>query len=67
MGITGKMWAHEHWNLGNAPDIVTFGGRSHIGGFYSTPEYSPAQYGCAFEQRTDMTKLLNFGLTWKTI
>ena len=38
MGISGKMWAHEHWYLsdrdGGAPDIVTFGGRAGISGVY---------------------------------
>ena len=35
-GITGKMWAHEHWYLATPADIVTFGGRTGISGFYST-------------------------------
>lgn len=36
LGITGKMWAHEHWNLSTPADIVTFGGATGISGFYST-------------------------------
>ncbi len=36
VGSSGKMWAHEHWNLADHADIVTFGGRSGISGFYST-------------------------------
>lgn len=40
LGITGKMWAHEHWNLSEAPDIVTFGGKTEISGFYSTLAFS---------------------------
>ena len=39
MGQTGKMWAHEHWWLqerdGGAPDMVTFGGKAGISGFFS--------------------------------
>lgn len=40
------MWAHEHWYLnesmdGGAPDLVTFGGRAGISGFYSTREFAP--------------------------
>ena len=40
-GISGKMWAHEHWYLsterdGGPPDIVTFGGRAGMSGFYSS-------------------------------
>jgi 4-aminobutyrate aminotransferase/(S)-3-amino-2-methylpropionate transaminase len=36
VGSTGKMWGHEHWNLGTPADIVTFGGKAGISGFYST-------------------------------
>lgn len=36
LGSTGKMWAHENWNLSNGADIVTFGGKAGISGFYST-------------------------------
>ena len=36
VGSTGKMWGHEHWNLSLSPDIVTFGGKAGISGFYST-------------------------------
>ena len=36
VGITGKMWGLEHWYLSQPADIVTFGGRSGISGFYST-------------------------------
>ena len=24
VGASGKMWAHEHWNLTTPPDMVTF-------------------------------------------
>lgn len=36
VGITGKMWGHDHWYLSQPADIVTFGGKSGISGFYST-------------------------------
>ncbi len=36
LGSTGKMWALEHWNLGEPVDMVTFGGKSGISGFYSS-------------------------------
>jgi 4-aminobutyrate aminotransferase/(S)-3-amino-2-methylpropionate transaminase len=36
VGATGKMWAHEHWNLSVPADVVTFGGKAGISGFYST-------------------------------
>ena len=58
------MWAHEHWNLGKSADIVTFGGKAGISGFYSTFDYRMNQ---GYEQNVDMVKLLNFGVTWKYI
>lgn len=39
VGITGKMWAHEHWWLNDHPDIVTFGGKAGISGFYSHVDF----------------------------
>jgi len=34
-GPTGKFWAHEHWDLPEAPDLVTFSKKMLIGGYYS--------------------------------
>ncbi|CAJ0582839.1 unnamed protein product, partial [Mesorhabditis spiculigera] len=31
---TGDMWAHSHWNLSSAPDIVTFSKKLLTGGYY---------------------------------
>lgn len=58
-GQTGKMWAHEHWYLqdrdGGAPDMVTFGGKAGISGFYSTYEYRQNPHCASLEQTVDMT------------
>ncbi|XP_070581389.1 4-aminobutyrate aminotransferase, mitochondrial-like isoform X2 [Ptychodera flava] len=35
-GVTGKFWAHEHWNLPTPPDIVTFSKKMLTGGLYYT-------------------------------
>lgn len=73
VGATGKMWGHEHWNLSTPVDIVTFGGKAGISGFYSTVDLRLDQIGdgdfegFTFEQQVDMVKLLNYGLTWKYI
>lgn len=32
------MWGHEHWFLHDKPDIVTFGGKAGISGFYTDIE-----------------------------
>ncbi|RKO98123.1 hypothetical protein CXG81DRAFT_13370 [Caulochytrium protostelioides] len=34
MGATGKMWAHEHWNLDTPPDMVTFSKKMQAAGWY---------------------------------
>lgn len=67
VGSSGKMWAHEYWILRDAPDIVTFGGKAGVSGFYSTLEYRLGDELITLDQNVDMTKLVNFGLTWKTI
>ena len=36
VGITGKFWAHEHWQLDSPPDFVTFAKKMLSSGFYST-------------------------------
>jgi len=62
------MWGHEHWYLqdrdGGAPDLVTFGGKAGISGYYSTLDF---RQGGSADQAVDMVKLLNFGVTWREI
>lgn len=58
VGISGKMWAHEYWNLQDAdPDIVTFGGKAGISGFYSSTKYRANDLGVTAEQPVDFVKL----------
>ncbi|PLB45216.1 4-aminobutyrate aminotransferase [Aspergillus steynii IBT 23096] len=33
-GATGKFWAHEHWNLPSAPDLVTFSKKAQTAGYF---------------------------------
>lgn len=37
-GSTGKFWAHEHWELENPPDIVTFSKKLQTGGYFAKKE-----------------------------
>jgi len=39
-GVSGKWWAHEHWNLDTPPDIVTFAKKMTVAGFYFRPQMS---------------------------
>lgn len=34
MGGTGKFWAHEHFDLPESPDLVTFAKKMQVGGYY---------------------------------
>lgn len=34
VGATGKFWAHDHWNLAEAPDMVTFSKKAQTAGYY---------------------------------
>eukprot|EP00697_Spironema_sp_BW2_P010013 gnl/Spiro4/2507_TR1209_c0_g2_i1.p1 gnl/Spiro4/2507_TR1209_c0_g2~~gnl/Spiro4/2507_TR1209_c0_g2_i1.p1 ORF type:complete len:515 (-),score=132.73 gnl/Spiro4/2507_TR1209_c0_g2_i1:1326-2846(-) len=34
LGASGKMWAHEHWNLHDPPDAVTFAKKMQCAGWY---------------------------------
>lgn len=44
VGASGKFWAHEHWNLTNPPDMVTFSKKFQAAGFYfKNPDLQPAQ------------------------
>ena len=40
-GPTGKLWAHEHFDLPTAPDIVSFGKKMLTGGMYHKKEFRP--------------------------
>ena len=42
-GPTGKFWAHEHFNLPDSPDIVTFSKKMLTGGFYNKEMYRSAE------------------------
>ena len=42
VGATGKFWAHDHWNMTDPPDMVTFSKKAQTAGFYfANPELRP--------------------------
>ncbi|KAL5089928.1 hypothetical protein Trisim1_004762 [Trichoderma cf. simile WF8] len=42
VGATGKFWAHDHWELQDPPDMVTFSKKAQTAGFYyGNPELRP--------------------------
>lgn len=38
IGATGKFWAHEHWQLLDPPDMVTFSKKAQTAGYYYASE-----------------------------
>lgn len=42
-GVTGKFWAHEHFNLREPPDVVPFAKKMLTGGFYHKTEQRPTE------------------------
>lgn len=42
-GVTGKFWAHEHWNLDVPPDVVTFSKKLLTGGYFYREEFRPRE------------------------
>ncbi|ETV96107.1 4-aminobutyrate aminotransferase [Aphanomyces invadans] len=42
-GSTGKFWAHDHWDLVDPPDLVTFSKKLQTGGYFAKPEFRPAE------------------------
>lgn len=42
-GPTGKMWCYEHFNLPEAPDIVSFSKKMLTGGFFTKEEFRVPQ------------------------
>lgn len=41
IGATGKFWAHEHWDLQDPPDMVTFSKKAQTAGYYYTDALRP--------------------------
>jgi 4-aminobutyrate aminotransferase/(S)-3-amino-2-methylpropionate transaminase len=34
LAVSGKVWAHDHWDLPTPPDYVTFSKRMQVAGYY---------------------------------
>eukprot|EP00095_Tigriopus_kingsejongensis_P002720 maker-scaffold1343_size46188-snap-gene-0.8 protein:Tk02720 transcript:maker-scaffold1343_size46188-snap-gene-0.8-mRNA-1 annotation:"4-aminobutyrate mitochondrial" len=67
-GPTGKMWAHEYFNLREAPDVVTFSKKMLTGGFYYKPDLRPKQAYQIFNTWVgDPSKLILLDSVLKTI
>lgn len=58
-GSTGRFWAHEHWEMDDAPDIVTFSKKMLTGGYFYKSHVRPKESYRIFNTWVgDPTKLL---------
>jgi 4-aminobutyrate aminotransferase / (S)-3-amino-2-methylpropionate transaminase len=62
-GPSGKLWAHEHMELPEPPDMVTFGKKMQMGGFFATAEYAISQFGRMYQTRNGDRARAMVGLT----
>jgi 4-aminobutyrate aminotransferase/(S)-3-amino-2-methylpropionate transaminase len=51
VGITGTMWAAEGLALPEPPDLITFGKKMQLGGFFSTEAMAVKQFGRMYQTR----------------
>lgn len=51
VAISGKMWCHEHFDLPEPPDLVTFGKKMQLGGFFAREPWDITQFGRMYQTR----------------
>ena len=44
LGATGKIWAHEHFDLPHTPDVMTFAKKMQVGGYFFKEELTATPY-----------------------
>ena len=49
--ISGKLWCHEHFELPEPPDLVTFGKKMQLGGFFAREAWNIKQFGRMYQTR----------------
>lgn len=51
VGTSGRLWATEHLDLPRPPDLLCFGKKMQMGGFFSTQEFAITQFGRMYQTR----------------
>jgi len=51
VGITGTLWAHEQLALSHPPDLVAFGKKMQMGGFFAGAPFVISQFGRMYQTR----------------
>lgn len=67
LAATGKIWAHEHFNLPTSPDLVSFAKKMQIGGFYFQEKLNTTPYRIFNTWLGDPTKILFLEAVLETI
>lgn len=68
VGISGTMWCHEQLGLERPPDMVTFGKKMQLGGFFCTSDFAVRQFGRMYQTRNgDRTRAMLALATLRTI
>ncbi len=68
MGMSGTLWAHEQLDLPSPPDLVCFGKKMQMGGFFAAADYDIAQFGRMYQTRNGDRARAMLGLaTLRTI
>ncbi len=68
VGMTGTMWAHEQLDLPRPPDLMAFGKKMQMGGFFVTGAMAVSQFGRMYQTRNGDRARAMLGLaTLRTI
>lgn len=51
VGMSGTLWAHEQLALPRPPDMVCFGKKMQMGGFFATPPFVIKQFGRMYQTK----------------
>lgn len=51
VGMSGTLWAHEQLELPRPPDLVCFGKKMQMGGFFATPDFAITQFGRMYQTK----------------
>lgn len=51
VGMSGTLWAHEQLDLPRPPDLVCFGKKMQMGGFFAAPAYDITQFGRMYQTK----------------
>ena len=67
LGATGKLWAHEYFNLPHSPDLMTFAKKMQIGGFFYGSQLQTTPYRIFNTWLGDPTRVLFLEATLNVI